>query len=309
MQINFLVNEVAGGWEPTDKFLAGTEDSVVSWAEELVKRGHTVTVWHNATHNEYALYEGVHYLPRDRYVTESTDADICINVKSSNIPPKEPTLYLTNEFNASDLDLSAYAGVIWPSQWAVDNIPVNNQTFILPHGYDPEEIYAARKVSKQCFYASSPDRGLQTLIDIWPHVMEAHPDASLILTYGAPKTNLPGIINLGEVDEETMNQVYQTSDIWCHPCSGGELYCMTGKKAQVAGCIPVIVPRGALKETVKTGFMAKDESEYLALLLHVLAKPEEDRNLLRQDIIENAHAFSWTESTDILERIIDSVIE
>jgi len=304
VRVSILCNEVFGGWEPDDKFLAGTEDSIVNWASELKKRGHEVMVFRNGKTpgNEFTL-NGVTYKDREAYQHLS---DVCINVKSSDILPVEPTLYLTNEFNASDLDLSAYAGVIWPSYWAAANIPVNNQTFILPHGYDPEEIYAARKVSKQCFYASSPDRGLQTLINIWPQVMEAHPDASLILTYGAPKTNLPGIINLGEVDEETMNQVYQTSDIWCHPCSGGELYCMTGKKAQVAGCIPVIIPRGALKETVKTGFMARDESEYLAMLLHVLNKPEEDRNLLRPEIIESAYAFTWQESTNILEKIIQS---
>ena len=305
MKINFLVNPVYNGWEPTDKRLGGTEESVVKWSEELAKRGHKVLVFRNSqTDAEYDL-NGVDYKVRESYEHQG---DVCINVKSSEVPPVEPTLYLTNEFNASTLDLSAYTGVIWPSYWAAANIPVNNKTFILPHGYDPEEIYASRKISKQCFYASSPDRGLTHLLQIWPSVVEVHPDATLILTYGAPHTTLPNVINLGECDEETMNEVYRTSDIWVYPSNGGELYCMVGKKAQVAGCVPVIIPRLALQETVRTGYMAKDESEYLNLLNLVLDKPPEDRDLLRPEIIEKADAYSWAASTDILERIIQSVI-
>ncbi len=301
MGISFLINPVHNGWEPTDRFLAGTEDSIVQWATELAKRGHKVEVFRNG-HGQVE-HNGVLYKEREEY----EGADITINVKSSDVAPIGPTLYLTNEFNASDLDLSKYLGVIWPSQWAVDNILVNNKTFILPHGYDPELIYPVRKISKQCFYASSPDRGLETLLKIWPSVVEVHPDASLILTYGAKAIDLPNVICLGECDEETISQVYQTSDLWLHPCSGGELYCMVGKKAQVAGCIPVIIPRGALKETVKTGYMAPSEAEYLNLLNLVLDKPQGDRDGLRDEVIANADAYTWQQSTDVLEKIIQSV--
>src|ERR1039458_872001 len=104
-----------------------------------------------------------------------------------------------------------------------------------------------------------------------------------------------------------MNEVYNTSDLWLYSCSGAELYCMVGKKAQVAGCIPVIIPRGALIETVKSGYFAVDEQDFLNLINLVLDKPQEDRELLRPDIIDRADAYSWSQSTDILEEIIKSV--
>jgi len=285
MRINFLCNYVNGGWKPTDTRLGGTEESIVEWTKELTKRGHEVTIYDNDNRDSY-----------------NGGGDICINIKSSEIEPKEPTLYLTNETNATELDLSKYLGVIWPSKWAVDNIPVNNKTFILPHGYDDNKISPHKKIKKQCLYASSPDRGLSTLLDVWPQVYAWHPDATLIITYGG-KVNLPGVINMGEVDEETMNDLYNTSDYWLHPCNGGELYCISGIKAQAAGCIPVIIPRMALAETVRHGFVARNEAEYDQVLMRALDNPGHIRKQLAQE-----HYPTWSDSTDMLLKIIGEVV-
>jgi glycosyltransferase involved in cell wall biosynthesis len=307
MRLNFLVNEVAGGWEPTDTRLGGTEESVVRWAETLAERGHNVKVFRNGTKPGYNNHvNGVVYFPRDDYL-DYDGGDICINIKSSEVPPQEPTLYFTNETNASALDLNAYKAVIWPSQWCIDNIPVNNpKTFVLPHGYDATHIYPQKKVPKQCFYASSPDRGLSTLLDVWPEVYAAHPDATLLVTYGG-NIDLPGVINMGECDEDTMNEIYRTSDIWCHPCSGGELFCITGKKAQVAGCIPVIIPTMALAETVERGFKT-DEDHYAQSLIEVLDMPMTMRDAIREDVIKHANALTWEQSTEELLKVIQDVV-
>lgn len=290
MRISFLVNEIAGGWKPTDARLGGTEESVVRWAECLRTRGYKVDIYDNDNRNSYP-----------------GGYDVCINVKSIDKKPLEPTLYLTNETDATRHDLSAYEGVIWPSQWAVDNIETNaKKTFILPHGYDPKNIWSDKKFKKQCFYASSPDRGLETLLAIWPTVYERHPDATLLLTYGAAIKFEKGVINLGEVDEETMNEIFRTSDFWLHPCNGGELYCMTGIKAQAAGCIPVIIPRMALSETVRHGFFAKDESDYVKMLDIALSASDEVIDDLRGSLLAEKYP-DWEASTSILEKIIKTV--
>lgn len=254
MRINFLVNQVQGGWEPTDTRLGGTEESVVRWAEELAKRGHRVNVYSNLREDKDVPlnHNGVTYYDRTEWVYMPMDG--CINIKSSEVAPKEPTLYLTNETDATSKDLSKYLGVIWPSEWALENIPVNNPVrYVLPHGYDHTKIYHDKKVRKQCLYASSPDRGLDVLLRAWPEIYAAHPDATLKVTYGAPEYDFPGIEFLGEVDEERMNQLYRESEYWLHPCTGGELFGITGIKAQAAGCWPVYVPTMALAETVKYG--------------------------------------------------------
>ncbi len=112
---------------------------------------------------------------------------------------------------------------------------------------------------------------------------------------------------MGEVDEDTMDEIYRTSDIWAHPCSGGELYCMTGKKAQVAGCTPVIIPTMALAETVERGFKT-DQHNYAQTLIEVLDMKMEHRDAIRKDIIAHANASTWEQSTDKLLEIIQSVV-
>ncbi|HXB11095.1 MAG TPA: glycosyltransferase, partial [Bacteroidia bacterium] len=181
------------------------------------------------------------------------------------------------------------------------------KTFILPHGYDPKNIWADKKFKKQCFYASSPDRGLETLLAIWPSIYEKHPDATLLLTYGAPVESGKGIINLGEVDEETMNEIFRTSDFWLHPCNGGELYCITGIKAQVSGCIPVVIPRMALSETVRHGFLAKDESEYVQTLDIALSAEDEQIDSIRTKLLAEKYP-TWESTTDDLLKIVNSVL-
>lgn len=305
MTINFVVNDfvklVNGqpvfGWEPTDKRLGGTEESVREWAEELVKRGHSVKVYRNSRIDDHSdmLIRGVNYVGTPYY---KGGGDICINVKSSHIAPKEPTLYLTNETDADKADLSAYLGVILPSQWAVDNITVNNKTFILPHGYDPKQIYSGEKVPKQCLYASSPDRGLDTLLRAWPSVMRAHPDATLIVTYDAQEYDVEGV-KFVEATEEEMNELYRTSDIWVHPCSGGELYGMTGVKAQAAGCWPVYFPTMALAETVKYGTKSTPETFTQDLINALNGHPKPPK--LKYP--------NWETSTDELLNIISEVLK
>lgn len=297
MKINFLVNQVFNGWEPTDTRLGGTEESVVRWAEELAKRGHEVQVFRNPSQwlapTEYNL---VAYAPRHMY---KGGGDICINIKSSDIEPKEQTLYLTNETDADKLDLSAYLGVIWPSNWAVNNIPVNNRTFVLPHGYDETKIYPEFKIKKQCLYASSPDRGLDVLLKAWPEIHKYQPKATLLVTYGATiEKPLPNVYFLGNVDEDYMNELYRTSEYWLHPCTGGELFGITGIKAQAAGCWPIIVPTMALDETVKYGtrttFKDYANDAIAAMEYH--------------DPIPSIRFPNWSDSTDKLLEIIDSVL-
>lgn len=319
MKINFLMNDVAyvdyktteviWGWEPTDKRLGGTEESVVRWIEELDKRGHETWLFYNRRGNHtYGITQvfGTNQYRAPREIYDANGADICINIKSSEIDPKEPTLYLTNETDANLKDLSKYLGVIWPSEWATDNIHVNNpRKFILPHGYDEKKINTSqKKINKQCLYASSPDRGLETLEQLWPLIVDQHPDAHLYVTYGG-KINTPNT-TCGEFSEEEMNNLYNTSDIWLHPCQGGELFGISGIKAQAAGAIPVYFPTMALAETVKGGIACTDTIDMYDKL-NALLGDETEKTRLRTEL-SKIHFDNWADSTDKLLEIIESVI-
>jgi len=305
MTIRFLVNNVYSGWMPDDTRLGGTEESVVEWAAILSVK-YKVQVFSNFMSEEPFEYRGVTYSPRGGYLYQvGLEPGITINVKSHDIPVVEPSVYLTNEVDAYRYDLSDFYCCILPSQWAVDNIPVNTETKIVPHGFDKTEIYPAKKIPKQVLYASSPDRGLQALELIWPAVVVEHPDAQLIVTYGG-ELNTPNTTCLGTVNEKKMNQLYRESDVWVHPCSGGELYCISGIKAQAAGAIPVYFPVMALQETVKHGIQCFDERDMYRNLIDLLGN-EREKKVIRKHLAKT-HYPSWVDSTLALEDAISGIL-
>lgn len=304
--MDYKTQQVHWGWEPTDTRLGGTEESVVRWSEELVKRGHQVTVFKNGREDAFT-HNGVTYIPSKTYIDNyEHNADICINVKNSELKPKEPTLYLTNETNANSLDLSPYLGVIWPSEYAVDSIPVNNpKKFILPHGYDDKKIKSSlSKINKQVLYSASPDRGLDLLAQIWPTIVEFHPDAHLFVTYGGeiytPNTTC------GTFSEEEMNELYNTSDIWCYPCTGGELFGMNAIKAQAGGAIPVYFPTMSLPEVIQSGIACNDIRDMFNQLNRLLGD-QDLKDKLRLEMAE-LELPTWETTTDRLIEIINSVV-
>jgi len=300
VKISFICNyiEINGGWSPWDTRIGGSEESIVEWARELNKRGHKVQVFHNGKHGDY---EDVAYKDHSEY----EPGDVTINVNYPEFDPQGPTIYFTSLTKNPDLSKFDYVCVL--SDYAKKNTGVvHDKVKILPLGYNEEEIHPDKKIAKQCFYASSPDRGLDVLIPAWEQVHKAHPDATLIVTYGGV-LYMDGVMNLGQVDEDTMNDIYRTSDIWCHPCTGGELYCITGKKAQASGCIPVIIPTMALDETVKRGYKTTKE-DYAKTLIEVLDTPMAFRDRIRNEVIKHADVFTWEQSTDRLIKIIQKVV-
>jgi len=305
MVIRFLVNNIhtynPDGWMPDAAMLSGTEESIVEWAY-ILSRKYKVQVFSNFISKEPFEYRGATYYPRNQYLEQVGKKNgITVNVKSYDIEPVEPSVYLTNETNAHHHNLENFKYCILPSQWAVDNIPVNTETRIVPHGFDPDQVYPSIKVKKQCLYSSSPDRGLSTLELIWPSVVQQHPDAHLIVTYGGT-INAPNVTCVGEVSNSTINRLYQTSDIWLHPCNGGELYGMSAIKAQAAEAIPVYFPTMALSETVQVGVKCTDPRDMYKKLVDLL-----DNETLKKELRNEMRTLNlpnWEVSTALLENVI-----
>lgn len=301
-RIVFVCNPVftygKDGWSPHDTFLSGTEESVREWASEMVRKGFDVTVYYNG---EPTMYEGVDYMPYEAYIP----GDVDINIKHSEFWHGAPTWYLTNEFDVARKDLRQFEGVILPSKWAADNLGYYGKFKIVPHGFNSDKIYPERKINKQVLYCSSPDRGLNELLEMWPEIYEAHKDATLLVTY--TPDNLPvldGVMYLGQVDDEFMNSLYRSSDVWAYPCNGGELYCMSGIKAQVSGCIPVYYPTQALSETVRVGVKC-DSGNFVPQIIDLLGNSHK-KKWIREHLAAETYP-DWQESTRILLNAIGAI--
>lgn len=123
-------------------------------------------------------------------------------------------------------------------------------------------------------WSSSYDRGIQYLLDMWPEIKKAVPEAELLITYGwnlfdnaftdnperqnwkgemVKKMNQPGIKHLGRIGQVEMVKLLKEIGLWVYPTEFQEISCISAMKAQIYGAIPVTMNYCALKETVKYG--------------------------------------------------------
>ena len=173
-----------------------------------------------------------------------------------------------------------------------------------------------------CLWSSSYDRGIQYLLDMWPDIKKAVPEAELNITYGwnlfdsllgdnpermywkqemDKKMNQPGIKHLGRIGQEEMNTLLKETGLWVYPTEFQEISCISAMKAQIYGAIPVTMNYCALKETVNYGSKINGDiaetkvqevfkKEWIAWL-----KDPERQKETRKVMMENSKKeFSWS---------------
>lgn len=130
---------------------------------------------------------------------------------------------------------------------------------------------------KKLIYASSPDRGLLTLLKIFPKAKEIVPDLELHCFYGVDNIekliefnprfshykgfvsklkkalDQPGVHWRGRVSQRELYREWLTAGIWAYPTHFGETSCITCMEAQALGAIPITNPYWALAENVRYG--------------------------------------------------------
>lgn len=181
-------------------------------------------------------------------------------------------------------------------------------------------------------YSSSPDRGLETLLSLWPLIKQHYPEAKLNIFYGwemfdriiqmykgrgqtshleeqknrclTQIANLGGeeggIIQHGRVDQKTLAKEMAKCSIWTHPTDFMETFCITALEMQMSGVIPLTSALAALNETInpdvpKINGWPKNTSyqkEFLKILSAMLAQ-EEWQQSIREANREYASVFSW----------------
>ena len=134
--------------------------------------------------------------------------------------------------------------------------------------------------TQRVLFSSSPDRGLDVLLQLWPQVRERVPRAELVCMYApvydavadqdpalaAHRDTIralatqPGVRRLDGLSQPALAQLMRSSMVWAHPsyCTPYadrfyETSCIGAMEAQAAGCCVVAANWGALRETVKTG--------------------------------------------------------
>ena len=162
-----------------------------------------------------------------------------------------------------------------------------------------------QKIPYKFIYSSSPDRGLDNLLEMFPRVHERYPKAELhifgneaLLTRETLQTIADhDYIKLhGRVSQKKISREYLSSDVWLYPTEFKETYCITALEAQVSKVLCVCTDLAGLTGTGGSrGVLVKGKAstrkfqdEMLKKLFWVL-----DNSSVKKHLIEKA--YNWAQ--------------
>lgn len=320
-----VLNAKAWDADSVHEGIAGSEEAVIYVAKKLADIGYRVLVVGDPPQNS------PHSLPtaNPRYVPFGNiePVDIAISWRdpygAASLKTRAKRVYLwphdTFHHPLTDEQINGFDDVLWLSnwqreQWMSINPGFSKFTNIYGNGLNPEQFteITPRKNPYSCIYSSNYARGLEVLLNIWPKVKKEYPKATLDVYYGwqhwgllSPKqekflraqVDVYGLLDVhehGMVSHEELNRAFEEASLWTYPCIAPETFCITAIRAQMTGCIPVIITGTGLKETVRHGYICNSEAEYLNMLLMAMKQAEnrslEERNAMRSFILEE---YTW----------------
>ena len=274
-------------WHPQmshTKGFGGSEEAVINLTRELTKLGWDVTVYNNCGHTP-VVDAGVTYRPwwdfnpRDKQdiviiwrFTKPLDRDINANrifvdlhdttneraFTTRNRIAKVTCIFLKSQFQRSLLP----------------NLPAE-KLLIIPNGIDLSLLQGDEpKDPNLLINTSSADRSLDVLPKLFREVKRRVPRARLQWAYGwelfelfnahrperiawAKQTQREmhdsGIETLGHLTQAEVGKLYRQAAILAYPTEFAEIDCISVRKAQACGCVPVTTDAGALATSVQFG--------------------------------------------------------
>lgn len=303
--VAFFTRPLSEPWHPLLEEkggIGGAETCVMRLAKRFAEDGWRTTVF--GTPGEHAgEHDGVEYWPSTEFVAaepwrvviasrvpELFDSELNADVKLLWLHH----VNLRDELLAKDVGLAEgrldrFDATVCLSQWHAmhtralysDVPPID----VIPNGiesswYDREP---EPRTEPRFVYSSSPDRGLDVLLGLWPEIVGKWPGATLDVYYGwesidAIVRSNPGsrmaqglaafkqyVVSLvdrlntehgggitmhGRVPQRELAKRLHDATVWSYPTYFMETHCLTAIEMQLAGVIPVTSRLAALEETV-----------------------------------------------------------
>ena len=295
-------------WSPLDietKGLGGSETAAVRLAGELAELGYGVTVYGDV---EPCADRGVAYRHHSTFDPVET-RDVLISSRLAKVFDRpvgaRRTILWVHDVDVAD-GLSEGRSrrihtILCLSRWHEQRLagahPDQAHKLVrirngVHHAYFAPQPWAER--AQRVLYTSSPDRGLDVLLELWPRVREQVPDAELahacvdIYDGVAGHDEQPGVVGLGSLSQPELAALMCSSRVWAHPSWMGpheapfhETSCLGAMEAQAAGCHVVASGWGALPETVRWGRLVEEEplsdrwrEAFVAHIVEGLTDPE-----------------------------------
>ena len=280
------------GRTPRTTGLGGTESAVVYLAEELARRGHAVAIFNRC--DQPSTVEGVEYAPwrslPPRAAHDRPDVVVSVRhwqpIDRARFAPLQ--IFWTGDAHDQPyLDGIAASGrnsavdlVVLQSQWQSDTIQQAHgiapwRIVRMRYGYGPRPDAPAREEAaprpRRLAYTSTPFRGLDVLLELFPRIRARCPDAELkvfssMRVYGMNaaddratfddiyrRANQPGVELVGSVAQPVLARELEQCRLLAYPNHWAETFCIAAIEAQAAGCPVLTSAVGALPETVGDG--------------------------------------------------------
>lgn len=342
--ITYYCGQTTHEWNPEmakTKGIGGSEEAVINLSKEWAKLGYNVTVY-NTCGSEPMTCDGVRYEPFWAYnPKDKTDitilwrrpnlADYDLNTTKlfvdlhDVIPAGEFTEKRLKKIDKVFVKTNAHRSLF-------PNVP-DEKIAVVPNGQDFELFSQdVKKDQYMMVNTSSPERSMDVLPKLFKMVKEQVPEARLKWAYGFEIFNNAhannkqmmawkeecekemveaGIENMGRLSQAECAKLYLEANILAYPSEFFEIDCISVKKAQACGALPVTSDFAAFDESVKFGYKVhsdktnnnwckpyqisfgiEDEAkqkEWVDTVVAILKTPMEDRTHIK----EWAKKFSW----------------
>lgn len=355
MKINFYSPNRIEPWDHRNVYeqgIGGSETSHVEMAVRLAKRGHEVTSYTKLPNDSYE-WSGVKWLDLDDadlnedalwivYRHPETGASlkptenrrywlVCQDIWYPNYRVKDAA----NFERIIGLCPRHIADMKFRDPTATDRIcmssnGVNVERFErieaeVANGTRPPIV----RVPHRLIWASSPDRGLKEMLDIFERAREEVPELELHVFYGmdnidkvcgGDKKKMPwakswrqyeralkteNVFWRGRIGQDQLAVEWMTAGIWCYPTWFQETSCIACMEAQCGGAIPITNPIWATGHNVRHGVFIQGEpsdslvlARYVDAVVRIASNPTQQGILRSQMISESRHRLSWERFVD-----------
>lgn len=269
--------------------IGGSETMAWELAKRLAARGHRVRFYGCCLPTQQRTYDGVAFFDWSNFRNLTCDVlvssrrpdavDDALGIRATARLLWVHDIHCGESLNqARDLRFDRILALSnWHRDFLMQCYPLMNpnKVIVTRNGVDVTRFEGTEtRNPHRAIYGSSPDRGLQTAIDVWPRIRKEVPDAELHVFYGFSNwekfaklnndeqalrsirylehlaKHTAGVVFRDRVSQKQLAREFMRSGVWAYPTWFQETSCITAMEAHAAGCRIVTSPIAALNETV-----------------------------------------------------------